>query len=108
MLQTGEKKCDQERIREDFKTKRPYNRNTGHVGCKNKYDTSNNRGKTGTITKLFKKYPSNITGKHEIKELYKKLPYRALHTYCGKYECKSTERSTWEITVLVRYIVTTE
>jgi hypothetical protein len=28
-------------------------------------------GATGTISKPFRKYPSNIPGKHEIKELQK-------------------------------------
>jgi len=32
------------RNREDSKIYRPYNRNTAHVECKNKDDTSNNRG----------------------------------------------------------------
>ena len=32
------------RSREDSKIWRPYNRNTAHVECKNKGDTSNNRG----------------------------------------------------------------
>ena len=41
-------------------------------------------GATGTISKSFRKYVSNIPGKHEVKEL-KKQPYWALHTYCGKY-----------------------
>jgi hypothetical protein len=44
------------------------------VGYRNKCDTGNNRGKTGTISKPLKKYPSNIPGKHEINELYKKTP----------------------------------
>jgi hypothetical protein len=69
-----EKKCDQERSREDSKTQRPYNRNTAHMGYRNKCNTGNNRGKTGTISNPFKKYPSNTGGKHEIKELYKKTP----------------------------------
>jgi len=55
-------KCDQERSREDFKIYRPHNRNS------NKIDT---RGATGTISKSFGQYLSNITGKHKIKELQK-------------------------------------
>jgi len=35
---------------------------------------------TGSISKSFRKYVSNIPGKHEVKE----QPYWALHTYCGK------------------------
>jgi hypothetical protein len=37
---------------------------------------------TGTISKPFRQYLSNILGKHEIKELQKQ-PYWALHTYFG-------------------------
>jgi hypothetical protein len=40
-------------------------------------------GATGTISKSFRKYMSTIPGNHEVKEI-KKLPYWALHTYCGK------------------------
>ena len=36
---------------------------------------------TGTISKSFRKYVSNIPGKHVVKE----LPHWALHTYFGKY-----------------------
>ena len=36
---------------------------------------------TGTISKSFRKYLSNIPGKHEIKE----QSYWALHTYFGMY-----------------------
>ena len=59
---SGEKKCDQERSREDSKTQRPYNRNTAHVGCKNKYDTSNNRG-TWNHLKTIQKISEQHTGK---------------------------------------------
>jgi hypothetical protein len=37
-------------------------------------------GETGTISKSFRKYLSNVPGKHEIRN-YRKLPYWALHTY---------------------------
>jgi hypothetical protein len=40
-------------------------------------------GATGTISKSFRKYLSNIMGKHGIKELQKTATL-ALHTYCGK------------------------
>ena len=40
-------------------------------------------GATGTISKSFRKYVSNIPGNHDIKEL-QKTPYWALHTYFGK------------------------
>jgi hypothetical protein len=36
-------------------------------------------GSTGTISKSFRKYVSNIPGNH-----YRKQPYCAQHTYCGK------------------------
>ena len=36
---------------------------------------------TGTISKSFRKYVSNIPGHHDVKELQK---YWALHTYFGK------------------------
>jgi len=41
-------------------------------------------GATGTISKLFRKYVSNILGKHEARH-FRKQPYWALHTYFGKY-----------------------
>ena len=41
-------------------------------------------GATGTISKSFRKYVSNIPGNNEVKELQKKKPYWALHTYLGK------------------------
>ena len=56
-----------------------YNRNTAHVECKNKGDTSNNRA-TGTISKSFRKYVSNIPGKHEVKELQKTAVLGTAHT----------------------------
>jgi len=41
-------------------------------------------GATGTISKSFRKYVSNKPGNHEVKELQKKKPYWALHTYFAK------------------------
>jgi hypothetical protein len=41
-------------------------------------------GASGTISKSFRKYLSNIAGKHEIKA-YRKQTYWALRTYFGKY-----------------------
>jgi hypothetical protein len=41
-------------------------------------------GATGTISKSFRKYMSNIPGKYEVKEL-QKTTILALHTYFGKY-----------------------
>ena len=51
---------------------------------------------TGTISKSLRQYLSNITWKHEIKN-YKKQPYWALHTYCGKENAnvKSTKHVSW-------------
>jgi len=41
-------------------------------------------GATGTVSKTFRKYVSDIPGHHEVKELQKKKPYWALHTYFGR------------------------
>jgi hypothetical protein len=40
-------------------------------------------GATGTVSKSFRKYVSDIPGNHDVKD-YRKQPYWALHTYCGK------------------------
>ena len=42
------------------------------------------KGATGTFSISLRQYLSNIRGKHEMKELQKKQPYWALHTYCRK------------------------
>ena len=47
---------------------------------------------TGTISKSFIKYLSNIPGKHEIKKMYRKQPNWGLCTFLGKYKCKSKKR----------------
>jgi len=39
---------------------------------------------------------------------YRKQPHWPVHTYCGKYECKSSQRSIWEITLYAAKIVTAE
>jgi len=44
-------------------------------------------GATGTISKLFRKYVSNIPGKHEVKNC-RKQPYWVLHTLFGKKKAK--------------------
>ena len=41
-------------------------------------------GATGTVSESFRKYVSNIPGKHEVRN-YRKQPYWALHTHFGKY-----------------------
>jgi hypothetical protein len=46
----------------------------------------------------FRKYLSDIPGKHKIKELQKK-PYWALYTHFKKYKYESTKHLTWEITI---------
>jgi len=55
-------------------------------------------GMTGTISESFRKYVSNIPGKHEVKELQKTATW-ALHTYFGKYLCKSTIDSTLKLMI---------
>ena len=40
-------------------------------------------GATGTISNLFRKYVSNIPGNMKSRN-YRKQPYWALHTHCGK------------------------
>jgi hypothetical protein len=43
-------------------------------------------GATGTISKSFRKYVSNVLYQENMKSRnYRKQPYWALHTYCGKY-----------------------
>ena len=53
------------------------------------------KGATGTNSKSLTEYPSNILGKHEIKELQKKRKKPSIlgtaHTYSGKCYSKSTE-----------------
>jgi hypothetical protein len=41
------------------------------------------KGATGTISKSLRQYLSNITGSTKLRK-YKKQPYWALHTNCGK------------------------
>jgi hypothetical protein len=59
-------KFDQETSRKNVKIKRLYNINTANMDCKNKSDTSSNTG-DGTISTSYRKYLSNMPGKHEIK-----------------------------------------
>ena len=42
-------------------------------------------GATGTISKTFRKYVSNIPKETMKSRNYRKQPYWALHTYFGKY-----------------------
>jgi hypothetical protein len=57
-------------------------------------------GANGTISKSFRKYLRNTKGKNEIKKLQKKLCW-ALYINFGKYQCKITKHSTWEISLHV-------
>jgi hypothetical protein len=41
-------------------------------------------GATGTISKSFRKYLRNVNQGTKSRN-YRKQPYWALHTYCGKY-----------------------
>ena len=47
------------------------NDNNNNDNNNNDHDDNNNKGATGTISKSFRKYVSNIPGKHEVKELQK-------------------------------------
>jgi len=49
----------------------PYGSNIVHVGCKNKSDTSNNKG-DWIYFKIVQKMPEQCKGKHEIKKNYKR------------------------------------
>jgi len=48
-----------------------------------------------------------MPGRHYIKKV-QKTAYWALRTYFGKYQLKSTKRCTWEVTLHVLKITTTE
>ena len=52
---------------------------TIEIQCMWNVETKVIKGATGCISKTFRKYMSNIPGKHEVKEL------QALHTCFGKY-----------------------
>jgi hypothetical protein len=41
-------------------------------------------GATGTVSESFRKYLSNIPGKHEVKELRPTAILGTAHTHCGK------------------------
>ena len=55
-------------------------------------------GATGTISKSFRKYVSNVPGKHDLRNS-RKQPYWAMNTYFGKYLCKSTIESTLKLKI---------
>jgi len=61
-----------------------YNNNNNNNNVKTKVMSVIIRA-TGTISKSFRKYVSNIPGKHEVKELQKTAILGTAHTYCGKY-----------------------
>jgi hypothetical protein len=60
------RKYDHEISREDSKANRPCNTNRAYVDCKRNVIPVIT-GTTGTISKSFRKYLSNVHGKHEIK-----------------------------------------
>jgi len=55
-------------------------------------------GATGTISKSFRKYVSNIPGKHEVKELQKTAILGTAHIL-RKEQCKNTTNSTLQLTI---------
>jgi len=55
-------------------------------------------GATGTISKSFRKYVSNIPGKHEVKERQKTAILGTAHIL-RKVLCKSTIDSTLKLTI---------
>jgi hypothetical protein len=75
---SGDRNVITKEIQNILEYKNPYNRNRIHVECKTKYDTCNKA--TGTISKSFRKYLSNVPGKHEIKELQKTAILGTAHT----------------------------
>ena len=54
-------------------------------------------GENGTISKSFRKYLSNIPGKHEVKELRNTTILGTAHILRKVLYCKITKHSTWEI-----------
>jgi len=65
------------------------------------------RGATVTISKSLTQYVSNLPGNMKFRN-YKNQHYRALHTYCGKYKCKTTKRFSVEVTLHTVQLVNTE
>jgi len=61
---------------------------------------------TGIISKSLRHNPSNIPGKHEVKERQKKQPYWAPHTNCGKCKCTSAKHFTGDVTLRVQTVNT--
>ena len=55
-------------------------RNVARMECKNKCETSNNKGNLEPSQNIPEKYLSNITGKQEIKELQKTAILGTAHT----------------------------
>ena len=59
-------------------------------------------GATGTVSKSFRKYPGNIPGKHEIKELQKTAILGTAHMLREVLVLKKgTKHSTWEVALHV-------
>ena len=57
------------------------NDNNNNDNNNNDHDDNNNKGATGTISKSFRKYVSNIPGKHEVKELQKPAVLGTAHIF---------------------------
>jgi len=70
-------------------------------------NTSNKRGHLEPPQNHSENTSATLSGKNDSKELKKTAMLDTAH-YCGKYSCKSTKHSTWQITVQAPYIVTTE
>ena len=83
--------CDQEKAGKILKYADLNNRNIGHVELKS--DTSNKRGNWNHL-KSFKMYLTNITSKHDVKELDKRATLVTAHVlqtvhniYHGEQHC---------------------
>jgi len=61
-----------------FKVQKPLFGGVGGVDDDD-YNNNNNKGASGTISKSFRKYVSNIPGKHEVKELQKTVILGTAH-----------------------------
>ena len=55
-------------------------------------------GSTGTISKSFRKYVSNIPGKHEVKELHETAILGTAHTHTQTHTNTHTHTHTSEST----------
>jgi hypothetical protein len=67
---SGDRNVIKKEAKKILKYIRPYNRNTKHVGYKNKCQASNNRGNKNHL-KINQKIPEQHIRKHKTKELWK-------------------------------------